>query len=77
MVNHNTTEVFFDGARVPAENLIGEHILGHAALVLNGLVGASLLANTAAAPAPRPGWLPSVGLWLELRPRKRQAPAAL
>src|SRR3972149_2235369 len=24
MVNHNTTEVFFDGARVPAENLIGE-----------------------------------------------------
>jgi alkylation response protein AidB-like acyl-CoA dehydrogenase len=24
MVNHNTTEVFFDGVRVPAENLIGE-----------------------------------------------------
>ncbi|MDH3318068.1 MAG: acyl-CoA/acyl-ACP dehydrogenase [Betaproteobacteria bacterium] len=24
MINHNTTEVFFDGARVPAENLIGE-----------------------------------------------------
>jgi acyl-CoA dehydrogenase len=24
MVNHNTTEVFFDGLRVPAENLIGE-----------------------------------------------------
>ncbi|MHB8667901.1 MAG: acyl-CoA dehydrogenase family protein [Burkholderiales bacterium] len=24
MVNHNSTEVFFDGARVPAENLIGE-----------------------------------------------------
>ena len=24
MVNHNATEVFFDGARVPAENLIGE-----------------------------------------------------
>jgi acyl-CoA dehydrogenase len=23
MINHNTTEVFFDGARVPAENLIG------------------------------------------------------
>ena len=24
MINHNTTEVFFDGARVPAENLIGQ-----------------------------------------------------
>jgi acyl-CoA dehydrogenase len=24
MINHNTTEVFFDGMRVPAENLIGE-----------------------------------------------------
>jgi acyl-CoA dehydrogenase len=24
MINHNTTEVFFEGARVPAENLIGE-----------------------------------------------------
>lgn len=24
MVNHNATEVFFDGAKVPAENLIGE-----------------------------------------------------
>ncbi|HET6182683.1 MAG TPA: acyl-CoA dehydrogenase family protein [Acetobacteraceae bacterium] len=24
MINHNTTEVFFDGLRVPAENLIGE-----------------------------------------------------
>ena len=24
MINHNTTEVFFDSLRVPAENLIGE-----------------------------------------------------
>jgi alkylation response protein AidB-like acyl-CoA dehydrogenase len=24
MINHNTTEVFFDGLRIPAENLIGE-----------------------------------------------------
>jgi acyl-CoA dehydrogenase len=24
MINHNTTEIFFDGLRVPAENLIGE-----------------------------------------------------
>jgi alkylation response protein AidB-like acyl-CoA dehydrogenase len=28
MVNHNSTEVFFDGARVPAENLIGEEARG-------------------------------------------------
>ena len=24
MINHNTTEVFFDNLKVPAENLIGE-----------------------------------------------------
>ena len=24
MINHNTTELFFDGLRVPAENLVGE-----------------------------------------------------
>ncbi len=28
MVNHSTTEVFFDGLRVPAENLIGEEGMG-------------------------------------------------
>ena len=30
MINHNTTELFFDGLRVPAESLIGEEDRGSA-----------------------------------------------
>ncbi|MFL5259996.1 MAG: acyl-CoA dehydrogenase family protein [Hyphomicrobiales bacterium] len=36
MMNHTTTEVFFDGARVPAENLIGEEGRGFG-YILSGM----------------------------------------
>jgi acyl-CoA dehydrogenase len=36
MINHNTTEVFFDGMRVPAANLIGEEGKGFS-YILDGL----------------------------------------
>ena len=40
MINHHATEVFFDGARVPAENLIGEEGKGFK-YILDGLNAAA------------------------------------
>ena len=45
MVNHNTTEVFFDGARVPAENLIGEEGKGFK-YILDGMNAERILVSS-------------------------------
>jgi len=47
MINHNTTEVFFDGARVPVENLIGEEGKGFHYL-LDGLNAERILVSSEA-----------------------------
>jgi len=44
MVNHNATEVFFDGARVPAENLIGEEGKGFK-YILDGMNAERILVS--------------------------------
>ncbi len=44
MINHNTTEVFFDGARVPAENLIGEEGKGFR-YILDGMNAERILVS--------------------------------
>ncbi len=45
MVNHSTTEVFFDGARVPAENLIGEEGRGFR-YILDGMNAERILVSS-------------------------------
>ena len=45
MVNHNTTEVFFDAARVPAENLIGEEGRGFR-YILDGMNAERILVSS-------------------------------
>ncbi len=45
MTNHNTTEVFFDGARVPAENLIGEEGKGFR-YILDGMNAERILVSS-------------------------------
>ena len=45
MINHNTTEVFFDGARVPAENLIGEEGRGFR-YILDGMNAERILVSS-------------------------------
>jgi len=45
MTNHNTTEVFFEGARVPAENLIGEEGKGFR-YILDGMNGERILVSS-------------------------------
>ena len=45
MVNHNTTEVFFDGARVPAANLIGEEGKGFR-YILDGMNAERILVSS-------------------------------
>ena len=47
MVNHNATEVFFDGARVPAENLIGEEGSGFR-YILDGINAERILVSSEA-----------------------------
>ena len=47
MVNHNATEVFFDGARVPAENLIGEEGRGFR-YILDGINAERILVSSEA-----------------------------
>ncbi|HWI12922.1 MAG TPA: acyl-CoA dehydrogenase family protein [Burkholderiales bacterium] len=47
MVNHNATEVFFDGARVPAENLIGEEGKGFR-YILDGMNAERILVSAEA-----------------------------
>jgi len=47
MVNHNTTEVFFDGARVPVENLIGEEGRGFK-YILDGMNAERILVSSEA-----------------------------
>ncbi|MEK7875939.1 MAG: acyl-CoA dehydrogenase family protein [Pseudomonadota bacterium] len=47
MVNHNSTEVFFDGARVPAENLIGEEGRGFR-YILDGINAERILVSSEA-----------------------------
>ncbi len=47
MVNHNTTEVFFDGARVPAANLIGEEGKGFRH-ILDGMNAERILVSSEA-----------------------------
>jgi acyl-CoA dehydrogenase len=44
MINHNTTEVFFDGALVPAENLIGEEGRGFR-YILDGMNAERILVS--------------------------------
>ncbi len=44
MVNHNTTEVFFDGAKVPVENLIGEEGRGFR-YILDGMNAERILVS--------------------------------
>jgi len=44
MINHNTTEVFFDGLRVPAENLIGEEGRGFR-YILDGMNAERILVS--------------------------------
>ena len=45
MVNHNATEVFFDGARVPVENLIGEEGRGFR-YILDGMNAERILVSS-------------------------------
>ena len=47
MVNHNATEVFFDGARVPAANLIGEEGKGFK-YILDGMNAERILVSSEA-----------------------------
>jgi acyl-CoA dehydrogenase len=47
MVNHHATEVFFDGARVPAENLIGEEGKGFK-YILDGMNAERILVSSEA-----------------------------
>lgn len=47
MINHNTTEVFFDGARVPLENLIGEEGKGFR-YILDGMNAERILVSSEA-----------------------------
>ncbi len=47
MINHNTTEVFFDNLRVPAENLIGEEGSGFR-YILDGMNAERILVATEA-----------------------------
>lgn len=47
MVNHNSTEVFFDGTRVPAENLIGEEGKGFR-YILDGINAERILVSSEA-----------------------------
>ncbi len=47
MVNHNSTEVFFDGARVPVENLIGEEGKGFK-YILDGMNAERILVSSEA-----------------------------
>ena len=47
MINHHATEVFFDGARVPAENLIGEEGKGFR-YILDGLNAERILVSSEA-----------------------------
>ncbi len=47
MINHNTTEVFFDGALVPAENLIGEEGKGFR-YILDGMNAERILVSSEA-----------------------------
>ncbi|MBW4093590.1 MAG: acyl-CoA/acyl-ACP dehydrogenase [Proteobacteria bacterium] len=47
MINHNTTEVFFDNLRVPAENLIGEEGRGFR-YILDGMNAERILVATEA-----------------------------
>jgi alkylation response protein AidB-like acyl-CoA dehydrogenase len=47
MVNHHATEVFFDGARVPAANLIGEEGMGFR-YILDGLNAERILVSAEA-----------------------------
>jgi len=47
MVNHNATEVFFDGARVPVENLIGEEGQGFK-YILDGINAERILVSSEA-----------------------------
>ena len=44
MINHNTTEVFFDGMKVPAENLIGEEGKGFR-YILDGMNAERILVS--------------------------------
>lgn len=44
MINHNTTEVFYDGLRVPAENLIGEEGRGFR-YILDGMNAERILVS--------------------------------
>ena len=44
MINHNTTEVFYDGLRVPAENLIGEEGKGFR-YILDGMNAERILVS--------------------------------
>ncbi|MGB3289716.1 MAG: acyl-CoA dehydrogenase family protein [Burkholderiaceae bacterium] len=47
MINHNTTEVFFDGAEVPVENLIGEEGKGFR-YILDGMNAERILVSSEA-----------------------------
>ena len=47
MINHHATEVFFDGARVPAENLIGEEGRGFR-YILDGMNAERILVSSEA-----------------------------
>jgi acyl-CoA dehydrogenase len=52
MTNHNTTEVFFEGARVPAENLIGEEGKGFR-YILDGMNAERILVSSESIGDPR------------------------
>src|SRR5579864_6966477 len=74
MINHNTTEVFFDGMEVPAENLIGEEGRGFR-YILDGmnaervLIHQDRLALCQRARGVRPSHRPEPGHSVPDRPR--------
>ena len=67
MINHNTTEIFFDNLEVPAENLIGEEGKGFP-YIMDGMNAERILVASEAVGDGR--WFLEEGRRLREQPRR-------